>query len=88
MKLKNGMIMEKTGEDFVAVATGEAGSAFNGLIRNNKTADFLFRELMSEKTEEDLVLALLRKYDVSEETARKDVKRTLEVIRKAGLLDD
>ena len=87
LKLKDGMVMEKSGEDFVAVATGEAGKSFNGLIRNNKTADFLFRELQSEKTEDELVQALLQKYEVSEELARKDVRRIVGIIRDAGLLD-
>ena len=88
MKLKDGMIMEKSGEDYVAVAIGEAGKNFNGLIRNNKTADFLFRELQSEKTEDELVQALLQKYDVTEETARRDVQKIVSIIRDAGLMDD
>ena len=87
MKLKDGIVMEKSGEDYVAVATGKAGRSFNGLIRNNKTADFLFHELQSEKTEDELVQALLKKYEVSEELARKDVRRIIGIIRDAGLLD-
>ena len=88
MKLKNGMVMEKSGEDYVTVATGEAGKTSNGLIRNNKTADFLFRELLNERTEDELVQALLQKYDVPEELARTDVRRIVGIIRDAGLLDD
>lgn len=88
MKLKNRMVMEKSGEDYVAVATGEAGKTFNGLIRNNKTADFLFRELLNERTEDELVQALLQRYDVPEELARTDVQRIVGIIRDAGLLDD
>lgn len=88
MKLKNGVIMEKAGDGFIAVATGEASKAFNGFIRNNKTADFIFRQLTEEKTERQLLDAILEKYDVDEDTASKDLKNILEKIRKAGLLDE
>lgn len=88
MKLKNGVIMEKAGDGFIAVATGDASKSFNGFIRNNKTADFIFRQLTEEKTEAQLVEAILEKYDVDEATAARDVAAIVEKIRKAGLLDE
>lgn len=88
MKLKKGIIMEKAGDGYIAVATGDASKKFNGFIRNNQTADFIFRQLTEEKTEEQLVAALLEKYDVSEEVALKDVRAVIEKIRKVGILDD
>lgn len=88
MKLKNGMITDSSSEEFIAVATGEASKIFNGMIKNNATANFLFEQLMSDTTEEKLVCDLLEKYDVPEETAKKDVHDFLEKIRKTGLLDE
>lgn len=89
MKLKNGIITDRFDEDqYVAVATGEAGKVFNGLIRNNKTADFIFRELMTEKTEDELVCAVTAKYDVDSQRARQDIQRILKVLEDTGLLDD
>ncbi len=88
MKLKNGVVMEKAGDGYIAVATGEASKTFNGFIRNNKTADFIFRQLTEEKTEKELVEAILERYDVDVETATRDVQNIIEKIRKAGLLDE
>ena len=88
MKLKKGMITDSSGGEHIAVATGEASLVFNGLIRNNGTAHFLFRQLMKDTTEEKLVNALLAKYEVPEETARKDVHNFVEKLRKTGLLDE
>ncbi len=88
MKLKNGVVMEKAGDGYIAVATGDASKLFNGFIRNNQTADFIFRQLTEEKTEGQLVEAILERYDVDEETATKDVQSIIEKIRKAGLLDE
>ena len=44
MKLKSGIVMEKTGDEYIVVATGEAAKSFNGIIRNNKTANFVFEQ--------------------------------------------
>ena len=88
MKLKEGMLLEKVDGEYVAVTTGKAAKAFNGLIRHNKTADFLYRQLMTETTESELVAALLQKYEVSEEIASRDVHAFVCQIRKAGLLDE
>lgn len=87
MKLKSGIIIEPTGDEYVAVATGEAAKSFNGLVRNNKTANFIFEQLQTDKTEAELVDALLARYDVTREKARQDVEALIEKIRKAGLID-
>lgn len=86
MKLKSGIVVEKNGEEYVAVATGEAAKSFNGIIRNNKTANYIFEQLKEEKTEE-LVDALLERYDVSREKAQADVHALIVKIREAGLID-
>ena len=48
MKLKSGIVMEKTGDEYIVVATGEAAKSFNGIIRNNKTANFVFEQLKED----------------------------------------
>jgi len=88
MKLKEGFILHKTGEENIVVPTGKASKSFNGLIRNNATATFIFERLLQDVTEEDLVQAILEKYDVSEEIAKEDVKAVLKQLRKAGILDE
>ena len=87
MKLKSGIVIEKAGDEYVAVATGEAAKSFNGIIRNNKTANFIIEQLKEEKSEEQLVEALLEHYDVSREKAQADVHALVVKIREAGLID-
>lgn len=88
MKLKEGFILHDVGDEHMVVATGKAGIHFNGLIRNNSTANDIYRILLNETTEEQIVAEMLKKYQVSQETVRKDVHRIIEQIRKEGFLDE
>ncbi len=88
MKLKKGFIVSKAGDDYVAVATGEAGKSFHGMVRNNVTAAFLLEQLQKDCTEDDLVNALLDAYDVEEENARRDVQAFIKTIQDAGMLEE
>lgn len=87
MKLKDGLITEEIGGEFITVATGETSRTFNGLIRSNETAEFLLALLMENTTEDELVSALLENYDVSENQARQDVHDLIEKLMGAGLLE-
>ena len=88
MKLKQGFILHDTGGEHMVVATGEAGKSFNGLIRNNDTANFIFQQLMNDTTEEKIVDAMLEQYDAPREVVAADVHRIIVQIREAGILDD
>ena len=88
MKLKEGFILHNVGDEHMVVATGEAGKQFNGLVRNNGTANFIFEQLLQETTQEQIVDAMLEKYDASREQITSDVKRIVKQIREAGFLDE
>ena len=88
MILKEGFILHNVGDEHMVVATGEAGKLFNGLVRNNGTANFIFERLLKETSEEQIVEAMLEKYDASREQIASDVKRVINQIREAGFLDE
>lgn len=88
MKLKEGFILHNVGDEYMVVATGDAGKLFNGLVRNNVTANFIFEKLLQETTEELIVDAMMEKYDASREQIESDVKRVVNQIREAGFLDE
>ena len=87
MKLKSGIIVNEINGDYVAVAAGEAGKAFNGMIKMNGTAAFIVKALQTETDEDGIVAALLTEYEVDEETARQNVRAVIEKFRSAGLID-
>ena len=88
MKLKDGIVTNSIDGESFAIATGKAAKNFNGLIKNNPTAAFIFELLKKEQTEDSIVNAMLDKYDVDEETVRKDVRALLELLKSKNLIED
>ena len=86
MRIKEGFILRKVGKQYVVAATGKASKDFNGMIRLNASAAYVFELLKEDMTEEALVAALLKEYDVDEETAKLDVDAFLSKLKEAGAL--
>lgn len=88
MKLKNGIVTNSIDGENFAIATGEAAKEFNGLVKNNPTAAFIFELLKTEQTEDSIVAAMLEKYEVDEPTVRADVKELLALLKSKKLIED
>lgn len=86
MKIKEGFILRKVGIQYVVAATGKASESFNGMMRLNESGAFAFRLLQEGITEDALVERIVAEYEVSEETARKDVSRFLAGLKEADAL--
>lgn len=86
MKLNSGFIAHHDGEDTLLVSTGN--TSFSGLVRSNGTAGFIIECLTTDTTEDEIVAKMLKKYEVSEELARRDVQKITEQLRKIGAIDD
>lgn len=88
MKLKDGFLLHKAGDETLVVANGPAAAFFNGLIRNNGTAGFIFEQLQSPTTEEAIVDAMEARYDAPRDRIAADVHRIIERLRDEGFLDE
>lgn len=88
MKLKDGIVTNSIDGESFAIATGNAAKQFNGLVKNNPTAAFIFELLKKEQTEDSIVNAMLEKYDVDEATVRADVKELLALLKSKNLIED
>ena len=88
MKLKNGIVTNSIDGESFAIATGDAAKDFNGLVKNNPTAAFIFELLKTEQTEDSIVAAMLEKYEVDEVTVRADVRELLELLKSKNLIED
>lgn len=88
MKLKNGIVTNSIDGESFAIATGDAAKEFNGLIKNNPTAAFIFELLKTDQTEDSIVDSMLEKYEVDEPTVRADVKELIDLLKSKNLIED
>ena len=88
MKIKDGFVLEKVGEGYLAVAVG-AEDSFSGLVRLNSTGAFLWNILAeSSVSKQELVEKLLSTYEVERELAERDVSAFTDKLISAGIIEE
>ena len=87
MKIKDGYLLREVAGNHVVVPTGKAILDFSGVITLNGTGVFLWKLLNTEKTEQELLSALLAEYEIDETTAKADLTEFLEKLKAAELLE-
>lgn len=88
MRVKREFMLSKIGNDNVVVATGKLSREFSGVVMLNGSGTFLWSQLQQDVTREQLISAMLDKYDVSEEQAAADIDRFLTKLRDSGALEE
>ena len=88
MKIKKGFMLRNIGGKHIVVAVGEASKSFNGLIRLNETACFLWEKLVKGSSKDELVKALTDEYEVDNKTAEESVDEFINTLKGARLLDE
>jgi len=87
MRIVDGFCIREVLDEILVVPTGgTAQQLFSGIISLNEVGRFLFEALCEDKTEETLVAAVVKEYDVDEKTAADDVSEFLDSLRKNNLL--
>jgi len=86
MKLRDGFITHESAGEHIMVTAGT--TAFNGMVRSNKTAGFIVECLKSDVTKEDIIEKMLDKYDAPRERIEKDVEKILGQLQDIGAIDD
>lgn len=81
-------LLRQIAEDYVIIPTGKTALEFNGMITVNEQGAFLWQQLLSETTEEQLVDALLEDYETDRLTAQADVKDFLNILRHCKILSE
>lgn len=88
MRIKEGFILREVADSYVVVAVGAASINFKGVIKINESAAMLWKAMEEgDKSVEDLVELLLNKYEVDENTAKKDVIDFVEGLKGAGIIE-
>ena len=88
MKIKDGFVVRKIANQFMAVPIGARAKELHGMIGLNETAAFLWELLEEERTVEELASLLYNEYDISEDKALETVNRFGALLEKEGVLAD
>lgn len=88
MKIKDGLILKEIAGNYIIVPVSGELVDLNAMINVNETGAFLFKALEKETTEEALLDALTKEYDVDSATAKADTKDFLEILRKNSMLEE
>ncbi len=84
MKIKEGFITRKVAGETLVVSVDEKRNYIIGL---NSSAELLWRALEKGCDEASLVRLLCDTYCISEERARQDVCRVLDILREKDILE-
>lgn len=87
MKLKSGVIITEANGEYIAIAAGDAGKNFNGMIKMNGTAAFIAKLLQTDISEDAIVDALCNEYEVERETARENTIVIIDKLSSIGLIE-
>ena len=87
MKLKEGFLVRKIGDDYIAVPVDDRIADFKGIVALNEVSAFILNHMESHITEDELVELLLGEYDIDKETAAADLKRILQQFTEFGMLE-
>ena len=88
MKIKEGFVLEKVGDGYLAVAVGNRADSFSGLVRLNSTGAFLWNVLAgSDVTKEEIIEKMLSTYEVDREIAERDITAFCDKLTAAGIIE-
>lgn len=88
MKLKQNYILVEVGGDFVAVTANDREDNSRQIIRLNDTGKLIWDGIANGKDERAIVADLLDQYEVDEQTAAESVKRILQQMIDAGIVEN
>ena len=80
-------MLRQFGEDYIVVAVGDDAEDFNKLITLNSVGAYIYNLLNNDMTYEEIVSAVLEKYEADRKTVENDINIFLPDAKKTGLID-
>lgn len=86
LKVEKQFILREIAGDYVIIPVGKSAQEFNGMITVNNSGALMWDMLVKGTTEEALLNMLLESYEVSEKTAKADIKKFLDELLKYDIV--
>ena len=87
MKIKEGFVLREVMGNNIVIAVGEASRSFRGMVQLNDTATLIWKLISEGNTKEQIVDALLEKYDADREILEADVDKSIKMLVDNGLVE-
>lgn len=88
MKIKDGFVLKSIAGSTVAVPVGDNLVNLQLMLTLNESGAFLWKQLENSCTEDELVDAMTKEYNIDSDTARSDVREFLKVLKENHILDE
>lgn len=85
MKLKKGIITHTNEDGFLLIGSGD--DSFNGIIKLNKTGEYLIKCLKTDTTFEEIIDKFKNEFNGTEEEISKDVTNALNQLKEVNAID-
>ena len=86
MKIKDGFMLRTVADSTVVVPYSEAVD-FNGMITLNRTGAFIWKQLQTETTRDELIALLIKEYYIDEATAAAGADSFVKRLGEEGFLE-
>ena len=86
MKATREFVLREIAGEHILIPVGETAQKLHGRLNLSESGLLLWNTLQEERTEEELVEALLAEYEVDRATATADVRAFIGQIEKVGML--
>ena len=86
MKIKDGFMLRTVADSTVVVPYSEAVD-FNGMITLNRTGAFIWKQLQTETTRDELIALLIKEYSIDEATATAGADSFIKRLGEEGFLE-
>ena len=87
MQVSKDLILREVAGEYILIPVGKAALKIHGMINLTESAVFLWKKLQEDCTEEELVQALLKEYDIDRETAAAAVRELIDQMQKIGVME-
>lgn len=88
MKAKSGFVMRTVIDEYIIMPTDANIDRFEGAVVLNEVSALVWKKLQENVTREELLEAVLNEFDVSRETAEKDLDTLLKRFTEYDLIEE
>lgn len=87
MKIKENYMLRKVADTYVVVPIGKEVSNFNGMINLNSAGAFLWQQMETDISFDNLLELFMSEYEVDSDTATKDLRKFISNLEESNLLE-